>query len=215
MRATPPRAPRPPSEATVRRAVFCAARRAFFCAALLLAPALARATVARRATVEGLTRQADLVARVVVRAQEVPKERGPQGEIYTRFTLEVLERLKGDAPNALTLQQLGGTLDGVTLAVSGSAPLAVGQEVVLFLKRDPTRPLVYLLSLAQGAYFVSAAPARLLRQDLRGLTFYAGAADAAAKGAARPLDAPEVALTLDALRARVRAASAAPVGVTP
>jgi hypothetical protein len=170
----------------------------------------AHATVAKRATLESLTRQADLVARVVVREQVVPKERGPRGEIYTRSTLEVLELMKGEAPPTLTLQQLGGTLQGVTLAVSGSARLLVGQEVVLFLKRDEALPLVYLLSLAQGAYFVGPAPAHALSQDLRGVTFYAGAQEGGAKGALRPLDAPEPTLTLDALRQRVRAVSALP-----
>ena len=216
MSATPLR--RPPLKRGARLALRAALAAPLALSALSAAPPLApraaHATVAKRATVESLTRQADLVARVVVRAQEVPKERGPHGEIYTRSSLEVLELLKGEAPATLTLQQLGGTLDGLTLAVSGSASLAVGQEAVLFLKRDEGLPLVYLLSLAQGAYFVGPAPERLLSQDLRGVTFYAGAEDATAKGAARPLAAPEPLLTLEQLRARVRAASA-PVEVTP
>lgn len=153
--------------------------------ALMSSPRPASATVALKATVESLTEQADLIVVGRVTARWTPKERGPQGQIYTRTTLEVSEVWKGSASGSVVVQQLGGTLDGFTLQVSGSPNMTVGEDCVLFLVKGAGEgDLYHVVSLAQGVFHVSApsltpvehqgqvsAP-RSLSQDLGGITFY-------------------------------------------
>ena len=124
-------------------------------------PSPAEATVATRATVESLTEQAQLIIFARATAQRTPKERGPQGQIYTQTDLQVHERWKGDAAAQLTVQQLGGTLDGFTLHVSGSPRLEVGGDYVLFLvKSVKAEGLYHVVSLAQDVYEVATPSPR-------------------------------------------------------
>jgi|GEM_PF-1293596 len=183
-----------------------------------LCPPPASATVAVRATVESLTSQAQLVILGRVTSQWSPKERGPQGQIYTRSAVEVSESWKGTAPGVITVQQLGGTVDGFTLSVAGSPQLTVGEEVVLFLTKGAGPEAMYhVLSLAQGVYHVSAptlrsagasgaiAP-RVLSQDLSGITLYQATPPSGPASLKTHLihnPAPAQSWTLSALKAEV------------
>jgi hypothetical protein len=51
---------------------------------------------------------------------------------YTKF--QVLRTLKGQAPAALVVRQLGGTLDGTTEKVAGVRHWQIGEQAVLFLR---------------------------------------------------------------------------------
>ena len=187
----------------------------------------AGATVALRATVESLTAQADLIVHAKALAQRTPKERGPQGQIYTQTELELITPWKGEAPATLTVQQLGGTLDGFTMQVSGSPSFELGAEYVLFLVKSPNQEgLYHVLSLAQGLYRVGPAvmseraggSARTLirpvSQDLKGITFYQARppqGPSAEKNHLGHLDEPAETLSLSALQAQViRAIGAQP-----
>ena len=59
------------------------------------------------------------------------------GSIWTDYALESLEWLKagpqGSAPQ-ITIRQLGGTLDGITMVAEGMAQFTVGDEVLLMTK---------------------------------------------------------------------------------
>lgn len=163
----------------------------------------AEATVAYRATLKSLTEQADMIALVRVSAQHSPKERGPQGQIYTQSRVEVREYLKGQGGAELTVQQLGGTLDGLTMHVSGSPHLKVGAEYVLFLVKGEGS-LTHIVSLSQGVYELSEGGA--LRQDLKGLTFYEPTppqGPAQHKAHLTHDHSPAQTLTLSALKAQV------------
>lgn len=141
--------------------------------------AQAGATVVARASIADLRDEATHVvhARVVDRA--VVPTFGPRGEIRTRTTLRVLTYLKGAGPATLTVQQLGGTLDGLTMHVEGNARLEPGDEVVAFLDVDAMADLAYVVGLAQGVWHVDRTPGALrVARDLEGLAFYrAGAVE--------------------------------------
>lgn len=178
---------------------------------------VAQATVATRASLQSLTEQAQLIILGKVTSQWTPKERGPQGQIYTQTSISVSETWKGVSVPSLTIQQLGGTLDGFTLQVSGSPGFTVGQEYVLFLVKSTQEELFHVVSLAQGVYQVSAPTLsqvgntvnvpRTVRQDLKGITFYQsmppqGPATEGNQHLVRA-EVPTNTLTLDELKARV------------
>lgn len=61
--------------------------------------------------------------------------------IFTDYRLRVEDRLRGDAPQRITLSMAGGTLDGQTHSTSFTTPLAPGARYLLFLQ-DLDRPLL-------------------------------------------------------------------------
>jgi len=55
--------------------------------------------------------------------------------IVTRAHLEIEEVLKGAGTDSVVMEVTGGTLDGITLRVSGQAVMSVGDRAVYFLER--------------------------------------------------------------------------------
>jgi hypothetical protein len=139
---------------------------------VLLLTAGARASTVVRMDVSALTRAASDVVRVRVsstRSAWMDEHR----RLVTLVEVEVLERWKGSAQGTLRVVQPGGELDGVGQRVAGVASLAVGEEVVLFLERQP--PWHQVVGLAQGVYRVERAQgaARAVPADTGGLTLVA------------------------------------------
>ena len=56
--------------------------------------------------------------------------------IVSRTLIHAGETLKGTASNAIWIDVEGGTVDGVTLRVSGSPSFKPGERAVFFLKRN-------------------------------------------------------------------------------
>jgi hypothetical protein len=72
--------------------------------------------------------------------------------IFTDYALRIEDRLKGTAPQRVTLSVPGGTLDGETHATSLSTPLVQGARYLLFLA-DLSRPtLEPVVGAQQGAF---------------------------------------------------------------
>ena len=115
--------------------------------------------------------------------------------LVTLVEVEVLESWKGAAKRRLTVVQPGGELDGIGQRVFGVAPLALREEVVLFLERQGQ--FHRTVGLAQGVYRVkrSAAEARAVPAELQGLSLVG------AKG--RPLQ-PRLDVPLETLKDAVR-----------
>ena len=129
---------------------------------------------AQATTVLPLSR-ADLAARsdTIVRAKVGPRSTvrsEKSGRILTRSRLAVLQTYKGEHQAQLELEQMGGTLDGATLVVSGDAALSSGEEVVLYL-RCAGKPRCHIFGLGLGKYGVRVQPdgRKLAVRDLRGL----------------------------------------------
>ena len=66
--------------------------------------------------------------------------------------VEVRDTWKGTASGRITVVQPGGERDGIGQHVSGVAPLATGERVVLFLER--TGEMHRVVGLAQGVFHV-------------------------------------------------------------
>lgn len=134
-------------------------------ASLLLASlaAPASASLTRPLTVEQLAADSDAVVRgrVVEQAVEVESD---SGRVRTLSTVEVDACLRGDdAPGArVVVSQLGGTAGAVTVVASGTAPLAVGQEVLLFLRGTGAQRRVPV-GMARGVWFVHRGDDGLVR----------------------------------------------------
>ncbi len=111
-----------------------------------------------------LTRGADVVVRgrvSAVTAQWI--EDGKR--IVTRSTISVGEYVKGAGTSVVTVEQLGGEVDGVGLRVSDTVYLKAGDEVVLFLKQrqearssgcDVDLGVYTIVGSAQGIYVIDA-----------------------------------------------------------
>ena len=132
----------------------------------------AQASSAVQMDVTALSRAATEVVRVRVsstRCAWMDEHR----RLVTLVEVEVLERWKGSAQGVLRVLQPGGELDGIGQRVAGVAPLAVGEEVVLFLERRG--PWHSAVGLAQGVYRVDrgAGAALAVPADAHGLTLVA------------------------------------------
>ena len=77
---------------------------------------------------------------------------GDHRRLVTHVLVEVGETWKGTASGRITVVQPGGERDGIGQRVSGVAPLASGERVVLFLERNG--PYHRIVGLAQGVYRV-------------------------------------------------------------
>jgi hypothetical protein len=136
---------------------------------VLLSGAPALATTILRLTRAELAARSDVIVRAQVGAQEIV--RSPRsGRILTRSVLRISEAYKGSRGGEIVLEQMGGTLDGMTLFVPGDARLERGEEAVFFLRCDGG-PLCHLSGLALGKYTVrtDALGRRIAARDAVGL----------------------------------------------
>ncbi len=139
-------------------------------ASVALALALALGTIDAQATTALLLTRAQLVQRsdIIVRATVVSVESSWSDDktvILTTTRLRVSGTLKGRESGELVLRQLGGQVGDDAIVVPGDARLAVGEEVVLFLK-DGKEGVVGLTAMAQAAYHVRGDK---VQRDMEGL----------------------------------------------
>jgi hypothetical protein len=115
-------------------------------AATLLAPTshLAHALTLAPMTLEQLTGNAALVVRG--RCIDRTVTRSTDGRIESLARFQVVARAKGDAPEVVTVRQLGGKVDDTELVVPGAPLSEPGDDVVLFLapRDDGTHGVVGL-----------------------------------------------------------------------
>ena len=76
--------------------------------------------------------------------------------IYTITKLKVIESIKGTAkPNmVLTLRQIGGQVGDWSQHVPGDAKFKHEEEVLVFLRHDPSDDLHFLVGMGQGKFTV-------------------------------------------------------------
>lgn len=75
--------------------------------------------------------------------------------IYTATRFAVAEDLKGDSRGAATVVTVGGTIDGLTLVVSGTPRFREHEEVLLFLEAGKSGHWI-LMGLSQGMFRITA-----------------------------------------------------------
>jgi len=122
---------------------------------LALSPS-AQATSVVAPSFSELVSEAQVIVRAKVREVRCAWVDSPQGRVIrTYVTLDVLKRLKGEATDELTLQFLGGEIDGQSMRVSGMPRFVVGRTEVIFVSGNGRRfcPLVAMM---HGRYRVES-----------------------------------------------------------
>lgn len=130
---------------------------------MLATPLLAaHATTMRALNIEQRTTRADRV--VIASVESVRFQKAEQGQrIYTLTTLKVLRPLKGKVLQGMHLivRQIGGTIGEWSQHIPGDASFKAGQEVLVFLRHDPTDDLHFLVGMGQGKIDVDVGADRL------------------------------------------------------
>lgn len=168
-------------------------------AILLALTAACGATTVIPLSVEQLTASAD----EIVEARAVrswTSWNAPRTILYTFTEFNVTSRLKGAAPDVITVKQMGGHADGLIQTIAGLRYFQDGEEALLFLRRsaanDGTRVIVGLM---QGNFRVWATTTgrRMASNGVPHVNAVEGGEMRTFGGAS---------LELDALEARVRKA---------
>ncbi|GIW43052.1 MAG: hypothetical protein KatS3mg077_0334 [Candidatus Binatia bacterium] len=103
---------------------------------------------------ESLWQAAD--AAVIARVDSKKAYARPEGTIWTRVTLEVLDRVLGDAPSPLELEIPGGELGTTVEVFDGSPQLDLGRTYVVLLNRSTANAWT-IAQLELGVFSISAA----------------------------------------------------------
>jgi len=88
----------------------------------------------------------------IVRGRVVSTGTGTRGAlIYTQYTIQVLERLKGPEASQVDVVVLGGTSQGLSQTFSGAPQLGGSVDYLLFLWTGPSG-LTQIIGLSQGLF---------------------------------------------------------------
>jgi hypothetical protein len=162
--------------------------------ALLVVPA--SATTLEKLTVDDLVQKSTLI----VRARVLESKPSVVGKvIYTNYSVQVLESIRGASGATLTVSVPGGTYNGIQQRFAGTPRLDLGTEYVLFVWTGATK-INHIMGLAQGLFSVklNAQGETVLRR---------GAIDADIVDAGgNPINDPGMAMTLKDLRNRAKKA---------
>jgi len=145
-------------------------------AALALVGAqVAFATTVQKLTLQELTKKSESI--VMARVDDaVSSWDAAHKEIYTYFTLSVLQPVKGSkGTTTITLRQIGGTVGNIASVVPGMPSFRKGEEVVVFLTQKDAAGYPWVMGLQQGKYSVMTAKngVKMVRNDLAGTEFLA------------------------------------------
>jgi hypothetical protein len=122
--------------------------------------------------------------------------------IYTQYSIQVLERLKGPEASQVDVVVLGGRSQGLSQTFSGAPQLGVGTDYVLFLWTGPSG-LTQIIGLSQGLF--------QLQKDDKGewiATRAAASETMVDPKTGRLVNDQAIRLRLTDLRSRVRSAAA-------
>jgi hypothetical protein len=97
-----------------------------------------------------------------------------QGRIWTFVEVQVVDKLKGNAPAHFIVRQSGGVYGELTTSVSGAPHFETGEEAVLFLepaRDDPSMLLVHALAAGKYNIELDRFGNKRVMQHLNGLAF--------------------------------------------
>jgi hypothetical protein len=122
---------------------------------LLLGAASLRATSVVAPNFPALVAEAESIVRAQVVDVHAAWVDTPQGRVIKTFvTFAVQRRLKGAAPDRVTLPFLGGELDGQGMRVEGMPRFTVGEREFLFIAANGAARFCPLVALMHGRYRV-------------------------------------------------------------
>ena len=114
---------------------------------------LAQATTVINVPLEQMAQESTVIFHGRVEAQQVVPEAGTD-RVLTLTAVEVLSDVKGLKKNEMvTIYQVGGTLDGHTLHVSGALKFREGEEFILFGVRF--RDMIVSYGMGLGKFMVT------------------------------------------------------------
>jgi len=154
--------------------------------ALILTPALvtvavlgqaesARATVMVEVSLEDMARDADVIVRGTVTRTGV-RMRFEEGRLepYTSSELRISDWIAGAGGERLVIRERGGEWQGGGHWIDGTPQYRVGEEVVVFLRRDAAEGSYRTYAMAQGKFIVLRGvpgTSGQVRRDLEGMSF--------------------------------------------
>ncbi len=89
-----------------------------------------------RATLKELSNESELIVRARVTSSHCQWENEVQKNVYTFSDLDVIETIKGEKVNKITIRQLGGQIGDWGMIISGTPYLQKGDEAIFFLVRN-------------------------------------------------------------------------------
>ena len=144
---------------------------AFAVTALVFA-ATATATTMIKLSLKDLAKKSDAI--VLARVEDQVSRYEQNKEIYTYYTLRVLEPVKG-AKNeqTITIRQIGGIVDNIASVVPGTPRFRNGEEVVVFLTQKDATGYPWVMGLQQGKFSVvqDEKGQKRVRNELSGVEF--------------------------------------------
>ena len=135
----------------------------------LIGAQVAFATTVQKFSLKDLTKNSASIVRAKVEDAVSSWDAGRK-EIYTYYTLKVLQPVKGSkGGETITLRQIGGTVGNIASIVPGMPSFRKGEEVVLFLTQKDSAGFPWVLGLQQGKYsVVDENGVKMVRNDLAG-----------------------------------------------
>jgi len=132
--------------------------------------ATASATSVVKLSLKDLAKKSDAI--VLARVDDQYSRYEQNKEIFTYYTLHVLEPVKG-AKNeqTITIRQIGGIVDNIASIVPGTPRFTNGEEVVVFLTQKDATGYPWVMGLQQGKYSVyqDEKGQKRVRNDLSGV----------------------------------------------
>jgi hypothetical protein len=101
----------------------------------LAAASLVQSGMVQKLSLDRLIGEADLIVRG--RVDEIKSRRASDRRtVATVVTITIVRQFKGPKVSSVTIEQPGGSLGDVTLGVPGLPEFTIGEDVILFLKRQ-------------------------------------------------------------------------------
>jgi hypothetical protein len=125
----------------------------------------AHATQVPALSLEGLIGQSDIIAHGRVISSWPAWDSGHK-YIWTHYRIEVLDPIRGNPGASVVVSEPGGSLDGVSMSISGTPDYAVGEEAIVFLYRTP---IGYLRATGYGQGKYTVTPQMRIHASLKGL----------------------------------------------
>jgi hypothetical protein len=114
----------------------------------------AGATTVMKLSLKDLAKKSDAIVRATV--EDGVARYDANKEIYTYYTLRVLEPVKGSRKDdVITIRQLGGVVGTIASIVPGTPTFQKGEEVVVFLTQKDVAGYPWVMGLQQGKFSVS------------------------------------------------------------
>jgi len=133
----------------------------------LLCSQAAFATTVQKLSLQDLTKRSESIVMARVTDAVSAWDAGHK-EIYTTYTLQILNAVKGrKGESVVTIRQIGGTVDNIASIVPGMPSFKRGEQVVVFLTQKDAAGYPWVMGLQQGKYtVVEKDGAKFVRNDL-------------------------------------------------